>query len=556
MFTVCLRSGDGSIEFSHPHDVLRPTGAPAALEAFDACDRALREGYWVAGYLTYELGAALAGAEHGATAGNVRAESPLLAIGIFDAPVAGVAASGFARLSPLLRGVDRARYESAIRVIRAALYEGEVYQVNYTVPFDCAIEGEPYALWSAIAATTDAAYQAFVQDGEQSILSWSPELFLEFDGTSVVTRPMKGTATLDRIDELHDAKNRAEHVMIVDLLRNDLHRICDRVEVEALCSVERYPTFATMTSTLRGELRAQASLRDIFAALFPCGSITGAPKRAAMATIERLEARPRGAYCGSVGFLAPERRGWWNVAIRTAQSHAGVARFDAGGGIVSDSRAETEYAEIEVKRAFLHPFTSAPELWETLASDAGEATLDAHLARLARSAALFDITYDAAALRAAVPGAPAQPLLVRIRLHADGTWAIRSDPLERPESVTISLSPEVVRSDDPFLRIKSAWRPAHDRAAAFARERGLFDALLVNERGECTEGARTNLFVQIEDRLITPPLACGVLPGILRSRIVSEGEAVERVLTIDDLRRARKVFVGNSARGLLPARVI
>jgi len=540
------------LEFQGPRRVLLgqdPDGAQAALAEAQA---ALDGGEWIAGYLRYELGGAFVRA-------RTRLDSPLLVLGIFGEPRDVAAHAGAFELSPLLARVDANGYRQAIDAICSRIYEGEVYQVNYTVPFDLRVTGDALALWDAVRQTTGAQYQAYVEHDGTRLLSWSPELFLSFDGPTVTAKPMKGTSAGD-VATLANPKNRAEHVMIVDLLRNDLQRICDDVAVEALCSVERYPHFATMTSTITGALRPNVSLAGAFEATFPCGSVTGAPKRAAFCAIADLEAWPRGAYCGAIGYLSPQRRGWWNVAIRTAQlDEDGYGRYDAGGGIVADSSAGDEWNEVLLKTAFLNAFLQPIELLETFASDAAPATLDAHVLRLSAAAGRFRLPFDEDAVRRDIARAirsAGHRSLIRLRLHADGRAGIRTEPLVPPQlPVPICLAQERVRSTDPFLRIKSAWRPAHNTALAAAQARGCFDALLRNERGEVTEGARTNIFVEIGGRTYTPPLDSGLLPGILRAHLVSEGRVLERVLTPGDIAQADAIFVGNSARGLLPAKM-
>jgi para-aminobenzoate synthetase / 4-amino-4-deoxychorismate lyase len=538
--------------FERPERVVRAWTPGDAEQALARAGEALTEGFWIAGYFAYELGTALL---NGCSSGN----GPLLALGFFSQPREfAVAQTEAASLSAPLPRVDRREYDAAVVALQRAIADGDVYQVNYTVPFDIASAGDPFALYAYFAHRTKAAYQAYVEDDTRLILSWSPELFLEFDGKRIVTRPMKGTAPLDDIAQLESAKNRAEHVMIVDLLRNDLHRICSHVGVEQLFTVERYPTFATMTSTIAGELRDDVSLLEILRATFPCGSITGAPKRAAMKFIAQYERHPRGAYCGSIGYLSPQRRGWWNVAIRTAQidRETGAGRYDAGGGIVADSIASDEWNEIRIKSAFLRPPDGAFALLETFATTAGDATKRKHFHRLRRSINAFGLAHsiDEDELLAMTRDTKAK--LVRLRLTLDGELRVATEPLDiLPECVPVCLSTIRVRSDDPFLRHKTSWRPLQQAAAAQAQARGCFDALMRNERGELTEGTRTNLFFRMDGQLWTPPVECGLLPGILRERVVTEG-ARERAISFDDLRRAEAIYVGNSARGLLRAQLM
>lgn len=531
---------DPASAFERPLEVVRASGAGELRPVLERCEAALDAGCWIAGYAGY--------------AGDA-------VFGIFGPPRAiDLPDPASVAHAPLLATIEREAYDAAVASLQHAIYDGDVYQVNYTVPFALDYAGDPYELYAYYARRSRARYQAYVRDGDRAIASWSPELFLDFDGQSIRTKPMKGTASLDAVEELEQPKNRAEHVMIVDLLRNDLHRVCDGVAVERFLEIERYPTYATMTSTIAGTLRPGTTLAEIFTAAFPCGSITGAPKRAAMRFIAETEGAPRGAYCGTIGFLSPQRTGWWNVAIRTAQldvaAHAG--RYDTGGGIVADSQASAEWSEILLKSRFLRPSTPFAIL-ETFAADADGATLALHLARLMRSANAFGIEISEASLAPALrlrasPYAQDDKMgIVRVRLGLDGTIDVRMEAADTPlEPVRVCFSEQRVRSGDPFLRHKTSWRPAHD-AASTDGQRGCFDALLLNERDEVTEGARTSLFVERNGTLYTPALHCGLLPGILRGRFIEAGKAREAVLTADDVRAAETVYVGNSARGLLRA---
>ncbi|HVA33706.1 MAG TPA: chorismate-binding protein [Candidatus Baltobacteraceae bacterium] len=520
--------------FERPHAVLRAGGAAEMQVALDRAEAALARGHWIAGYVGYDWSGAL---------------------GLYDAPTRielpdpGAAPNH----APLLASISYDAYAAAVESLKRAIYEGEVYEVNYTLPFALALTGDPFELYAYYARRSGARYQAYVADRGRALLSWSPELFLDFDGDTLQAKPMKGTAPLHAADALRNEKNRAEHVMIVDLMRNDLQRVCRRVGVERLLDVERYPTYATMTSTIAGTRRHGVSLGEVFAAAFPCGSVTGAPKRAAMRFIAAHESHARDAYCGAIGFLSPKRKGWWNVSIRTAQVDVatGLGRYDAGGAIVADSQPADEWSEIALKSSFLHRDDASFALLETFAGNVGEATLAMHLQRLERSAAAFGIEYDRERLRRAIPSGAE---LIRVRVRRDGSFTVNVEEVERPTApVSVCVSDVRVCSDDPFLRHKTSWRPLHEAAAAHARARGCLDAILRNERGELTEGSRTTLFAEIDGRLWTPPLSAGLLPGILRERLVSEGRARERNLTLEDLHRSDAVYVGNSARGLLRA---
>lgn len=544
-----------ALVFEGPVHEWAPRTLDGALEALAAAENAIDEGYHIAGALSYEFGAQLQGIDAHASS------APLLLLGAYRAPVRrNLPRNGdrFAMTPPLSR-VGRDVYESRIAHLLERIRDGEVYQVNYTLPFDLGFSGDPFALYRFLARRARARYAAYVEHDDVALVSLSPELFLRFDGTHVSTKPMKGTAPLSNTAELENEKNRAEHLMIVDLLRNDLHRVCEDVHVPRLFEVERYPTFATMTSTITGKL-GRASFGHIIRAAFPCGSVTGAPKRAAMKHIYSEETQARGFYCGSVGFLSPQRRGWWNVAIRTLQFRSGApsARFDAGGGIVSDSNAAAEWDEVFLKARFLTPAYAGFTLWETLRCGPQPSDAAAHVDRLAASAAAFGWHIERDLLLSRLRGLDASQAAQFVRVRA-GVSQVRlhTQPLEpTDEPVRICLSSERVLSGDPLLAHKTAWRPLHEAASREAGRRGCFDALLCNERGELTEGARTTLFVRKDGVLYTPPLQSGVLPGILRSRLVSQAHAVERVLFPQDLHEADELYVGNSARGLLQAKLV
>lgn len=520
---------NAGIEFARP--LARWSGDVRSAFLRAQCE--MDAGRYVAGYVTYERRAHLAA---------------FTAPALFD-----WTSSGDRSFPPPFPCIDYDRYAREIARIHRAITDGDVYQVNLTVPFEAPYGGDARALWARVAREAYAPYAAFVRDGERALLSWSPELFLQFDRDGgVTTKPMKGTALPGDAQTLLDVKNRAEHVMIVDLLRNDLRRTCDDVCVTSLCEIERYPSFWTMTSTIRGQRRTGARLADTFDAAFPCGSITGAPKRAAMAAIARAEQRERGAYCGSIGYLAPDGSGWWNVAIRTAELVNDTLHYAAGGGIVSDSVADAEWREVHVKTRVLRAHAEPLELWETYAGSADEATRNAHRARLRATAHDLGIDVDESAVAAAFSHIGAG--LVRVRVHHDGSVHRSYDEDDTPADPFVVFSPERVRATAPHLRYKTSFRPAHRRAWAYAQEHRAFDALLCNDRGEITEGSRTNVFLERNGTLFTPPLSAGLLPGILRARLLAAGDAVEASLAPDDLHDGR-LYVGNSARGLIAVRL-
>lgn len=524
MTLECLFPQDG-LALTQPRDVWRM----AAAAAFERAQRELELGRYVAGYMTYEGEAIL---------------------GSFDRPGEAPGAGTATTPGPLFPHIGYDHYRLAIDAIQRDITDGEYYQINYTAQLQAQYSGDALALWQRVGADAHAPYRAFIRDGESAFASWSPELFLEFlAGGRVRAKPMKGTAMPHDETPLHDRKNRAEHIMIVDLLRNDLRRFCDDVTVSALCTIERYPTFSTMTSTVEGVMRDGTSVADAFTAAFPCGSITGAPKRAAMQAIATYEGRSRGIYCGTIGFFRPDGTGWWNVAIRTAHIAERTLTFGAGGGIVADSTASAEWDELHLKANVLRAHCEPFEILETFAGDAADEVRQAHLARMLSTARDLGVACDRDALAPYfMPGARA---LVRVRLRSDGTHYSVRDPLEPLQSQRIIFSDQRVSAGLPRLRYKTSVRPEHDAAWQQARVSGAFDALIQNQDGFLAEGARSTLFVERDGILLTPPVADGALPGILRGALLQQGRAREARLRRRDLHGAR-IFAGNSARGLVP----
>jgi len=549
--------GSEARRYRNPIETIEAVDRDAVAGAWRRAEAALADGYSIAGYVAYEAGYA----EH-PVAPAASQDEPLVALGVFTAPEPIGATSemgdrGEAHIGPLVATIDRARYEADLEEIARVLRAGDAYQVNYTVPFAFLYTGDAAILANCLRARARVPYAAFVRYRGHAIVSLSPELFFRIDGDRIETRPMKGTA--EPSGALDDAKNRAEHIMIVDLLRNDLHRICGDVTVEGLLALERYPSFATRTSTIAGRLAGEHGLGAIFAALFPCGSITGAPKRAAMATIARLEAAPRRIAMGAIGYCDAPRHGVWNVAIRTAildeRTRTGEVRI--GGGIVAGSLAPSEWAEILIKRRAFATLAAPVGLFETIGvtCDGAMPRAEAHLARLERSAFAFGIRFDPRAARDTLAAARAThdgpARLVRLALTPDGTLSIASrayDPV--PECARACIAEVRLDAYDPTLRHKTSERRAYDAASASAKASNCFDALLLNQHGRLADGARTTIFlVDANGRYATPPLADGALAGILRAEMLASGSAYEAPLHRRELAN-RSLVLGNAARGL------
>ena len=464
-------------------------------------------------------------------------------------------------------------YFAAIEKIKAYIAAGDTYQVNFTDAITFPTTLSPATLFTTLSQNQSVAYAAYLNLGPQSILSFSPELFFRTDATTnkITTRPMKGTMPrgLDSTEDhqaalalQHDEKNRAEHVMIVDLLRNDLGRISTpgSVHVDELFAVERYQTLLQMTSTISATLRPRTTFYDIFAAMFPCGSVTGAPKIRTMQIIRELEAHPRGVYTGAIGFIAPDRSATFSVAIRTLVLHNGEAHMGVGGGIVADSVPADEHREALLKASFLTRPHQPFELIETILFDQHYARLPLHLDRLESSAHYFDFLCDRTAVEAQLRAFahfldPRHRHRVRLLLAPDGAASITAHQLEAdPPAVNVTLSPHRTNSADPFLRHKTTNRRLYNDELTRVRAEGFDEVMFVNERGELTEGAISNLFVEQAGKLLTPPLASGVLPGVMRRHLLDTlPHTEEQVLTLADLEPPNTLWLCNSVRGLRKA---
>jgi para-aminobenzoate synthetase/4-amino-4-deoxychorismate lyase len=499
---------------------------------------------------------------------------PLAWFAVFDSPdpAAPPAESGRFRCTPWRLATGRPAFDQAIESIRAGITAGDYYQVNYTSRCRAGFTGDPAVLFEALRQAQPNGYGCFIDGGEWQLLSVSPELFFDWrsDGT-LSTRPMKGTAPR-HADAAADAraaaemqasaKERAENLMIVDLLRNDLARIAvlGTVRVPRLFQAEALPTAWQMTSTVECATRPGTGLPEVFAALFPCGSVTGAPKIAAMASIARLEEAPRGIYCGAIGLIRPGGHATFSVGIRSVwlRQPQGSAECGIGSGITLDSTADGEYAEWLVKRRFLMRATAGFELIETLRLEAGRYwLLEGHWQRLWASAMHFGFPlalerFDAALAQVA-ENHPTGSWRIRLLVDRRGHVRTEAHALEVTSSpVTVSLAHAPMDSGDEFLRHKTTERTAYDRHAPPG---GSFDTLLWNEYGHVTEFIRGNVVVELEGRRLTPPVADGLLPGVLRADLLARGEIVEQSVARADLKRATGLWFINSVRGWLPARL-
>ena len=558
---------------AHHIDEVKPV-----LEAVHAAAEA---GHWCVGHVRYEAAPAFDAALQ-----VHAADGPLVWFEVHDGapsawPSAEAAGHAEARAT-WLPTLARPDFDAAIARIHQAIGDGELYQVNYTAPWMGTVTGEGAALFDALLRAQPGGYAACFTAGDEQVLSVSPELFFDWQasaaGGSILARPMKGTAARGATPALDVAaaerlraspKERAENVMIVDLLRNDLSRIAEphTVRVPELFHTQALPTVWQMTSDVQARTRSGLRLPDVFAALFPCGSVTGAPKVRAMQLIRELERQPRGIYCGAIGVVRPDGRGGiaatFNVPIRTVVMRGTQARCSIGSGITASAEAGAEWQEWLHKQAFLARASEPFEVLETLALVDGVYRHQAeHLARMAEAAQHFGYPWQPAAVHACLQALAAQ--------HGSGPWRVRLllDRFGQPRAEAFALQPTatpvrlqlaprpLAEAHGEWVRFKTT-RRAHYAAFAPAPGSGIFDTVLFNAEGEITESTFGNLAMQMDDgRWLTPPLACGLLPGVGRAVALREGRVQEGVVRVQDLHRVRRWAFINSLRGWLDAELV
>ncbi len=570
-----------SFEFATPLDEFVARNLDEIGDVVRAATAAAAAGAWVVGYLAYEAGAAFDDAfprratPHGLPYAQFVAFTERRVVAPLDATE-----HSSHELVDLERVPAPTSYEDDVDEIRRRIELGDAYQVNLTSRFHARLIGDPFSLYASMARAQRGAYNVFLEFGDVGIVSASPELFLEWDGTTVTTKPMKGTVRRGRrlTDDAEAAawlraslKDRAENVMIVDLLRNDLSRVAElgSVRVPALFDLERYETVWQLTSTVQATTRHDVELVDLLAATFPCGSITGAPKASAMSIIDSLEPEPRGVYCGAIGILGPapdESPGHgptarFSVAIRTAVMRRSTGHFiyGSGGGITWSSDAAAESAEVDAKARVLTERRPAFRLLETLRlTNWGPVNLTRHLDRLEASAGWFGFGFDRSATERRIGALICGdiPTRLRVLLERDGSVEIETMPLARTPDGPVRLAVDTVhlRSDDTFSSHKTTNRAHYD--AARARHPDVDDVILVNERGEVVETTVANLLYRIGDQWCVPPLTCGGLNGIGRQLLVDRGTAIERVLLVDEVGEADELAVVSSLRGMRPGVLI
>jgi para-aminobenzoate synthetase/4-amino-4-deoxychorismate lyase len=581
---------------------------------FSRAQEKMDQGFFLAGYIAYEFGYILEPSLANSFAprsspGNPLSQLPLADLGVFkkvkiydhlNESFAGnhswhtgnehESETNFA-IDNLSLSQKREDYLEAIRRVKSYIESGDTYQVNYTLKLLFDFAGSVPGFYRSMRRNQSVSYGGMIKNGDSTILTFSPELFFRKEGNEINVRPMKGTMLRgrtseedrDHADYLHnDIKNRSENVMIVDLLRNDLGRLSRMggVSVQSLFDVETYETLHQMTSSIKGKLNKTLSLEQMFKALFPCGSVTGAPKIRTMEIIRELEADDRGIYTGAIGFITPGGDAVFNVPIRTVVLQGGRGEMGIGSGIVWDSDPEGEWEESLLKGRFLTQPAPEFKLIETMLwqPEFNYWLIDLHLDRLARSAEYFFYPFELKKIKEGLNelaerfsrNSPLQKQRVRLTLSKQGEVELTSSELPSgslpeiyPDEVlkqedthdtpAVVFSKKNTDSKSPYLYHKTTLRKMYDDERNQAVAEGFYEVLFVNEKGEVTEGSYTNIFLRKDGKLLTPPVSCGLLPGVLRDHMLHEyPDLVEEApFTKRDIEQAEALFVGNSVRGLV-----
>ncbi len=558
---VLLKHENEWLHFNRPHRVISTANIREVRKALQEVEGLVNSKNWhAAGFVSYEAAPAF----DRALQVHSPSDFPLLWFGLYPEPhvvrlPAPQSSHNALNWQPT---TGRESYNIAIEKIKDHIARGRTYQVNYTMRLNSAFDGSEWDLFLALAQHQNK-YAAYIDTGRYVICSASPELFFELDGETIAGRPMKGTIARGRTTaEDHQragwlqnsVKNRAENVMIVDLIRNDIGRVAEigSVHVPELFAIEKYPTLFQMTSTVQGKTRA--SLADIFGALFPCGSISGAPKVSTMKIISELETTPRKIYTGSIGFIAPHRKAQFNVAIRTVliDREERSAEYGVGGGIVWDSTNADEYDEALLKARVLTERNAEFSLLETIlwTPEDGYFLLEKHIARLQDSAEYFDFTFSKNKVEAYLDEfAKTFEASQRIRMLSDrsGELSAESSPFQLQEtSFTACLAAQPIDSKNAFLYHKTTQREIYENALIVPQIYD--DVLLYNEKSELTEFTIGNLVVELSGELVTPPVSCGLLAGTFRAYLLETGEIKERVVRKEELPLCNKIFLVNSLR--------
>lgn len=556
--------------FQNPIDVVMAKSIEDVLPCLEKIEEAVEKGFYAAGFLTYESAKAF----DPSFKVKENVEMPYLWFGIFKEPIKErIHSENSFSITEWTPSITIEQYHHAIEQIKQCIAKGNTYQVNYTIRLHSAFQGDSIAYFERLKKAQSANYCAYLDIGEFQILSVSPELFFHVKDRKITTRPMKGTmkrGTTLKEDEQKakelsvSEKNRAENVMIVDLLRNDIGMIAElgSVQVEKLFQIETYPTVHQMTSTVTGTLGEAVKLSDILKGLFPCGSITGAPKIKTMEIIEKLETEPREVYCGAIGYITPNKEAIFNVPIRTViiNEKTGRATYGVGGGITWDSTAQNEFHEVVAKAKVLEEERPKFELIESMLLSNGQYfLLDEHLKRLEDSSKYFQFIMNKSEIKQKLlqyaKNFPKGDFKIRLLLQKNGDFSIEGQEISKfEEPLKVALADQPVSSSNIFLYHKTTNRKVYSEYQK--RFPDVFDILLWNERKELTEFTNGNVVLEMDNTFVTPKVDSGLLAGTYRNHLLDEGKIIEKVITIDDLKKCEKIWFINSVRKWLKVELI
>jgi para-aminobenzoate synthetase/4-amino-4-deoxychorismate lyase len=569
------RENSESLFFTDPKEILIQKRGDCLSDFIYKAEKYLNRGYYLAGYFSYE-----------ARKSDCATNFPLSWLGVYEEPwryshlaekTGGMDYSTHTFERPFDSGPkflfagkeSKSTYLKAVESVLEHIRRGDTYQINLCGKFELSTTLSSESLFRILSSAFPVSYSAHLLIDEGAILSFSPELFFSRNQGDITARPMKGTAPRGR-NEIEDKleieklllsqKAQAENVMIVDLIRNDLSQIAlpGTVQVESLFNVEKFMNVFQLTSTVKSKLRDDISYSEIFSALFPSGSITGAPKISSMEIIRKTERLPRGVYTGAIGYISPNKKATFSVAIRTLEFSNSKVQMGVGGGVVWDSKPEEEYEECLLKGSFLTSLTPEFEIFETILWKQSFQNIDLHLGRLESSAKYFDFVFDRNLASTMLSKFADQSLRsddikkVKLSLNRFGSVKLTESAVKAWNSAEIDICKDAVSSQDRFLFHKTTNRKLYDRATIEASIAGLADYIFINEKGEITEGAISNIFVKIGTQYFTPPLTCGLLGGIKRLELISQlPNCSELVVTLDMLKSATQILICNSIRGVL-----
>lgn len=581
------RKNNQTLLFRNPARIIVADKLKEVVNAFETAERYLKKGYYIAGYLSYEASFVFDDYLHRLT--PEKSDTPLIWLGVYKEAERFRSHKDYLFLDEddyaiYDTGLDTSEdeYDKAIHKIRNYIKSGDIYQVNYTCRYNFRFEGNPLNLYKSLRKRQLVSYAAFVKHRDISVISLSPELFFRLSDSRITVKPMKGTIrrgkTLKEDHELSASlksseKNRAENLMIVDLLRNDLGKICETgsINVPKLYEIEKYETLYQMTSTIEGIIKKETGLYSLFKNIFPSGSVTGAPKLKAMEIIHELEKSPRGIYTGAIGYIAPHGDAVFNVAIRTIVINKNKGKMGVGSGIVWDSDSKNEYEECILKTDFLsdkgvHPYANKDfKLIESILWANGKYRfLREHIKRLKDSARYFGFQFDRERIINKILENSnylnsKNRYKMRVLMNKNGDIEIDNGEIDDKDKHGINyiyISDKRTDSNNVFLYHKTTARDIYDTAYKEAKNKGFYDVIFTNEREEITEGCITNIFIKKDNKLVTPPVSCGLLNGIYRQSVVRRNKnVIEQIIKVEDILNADGIYLCNSVRGMVKVKL-